>query len=405
MKFLPAQKTKMMGGINPTVNLGRKAFGELKKIVNKLNQIPNGLNCEDKMTINTMIENAHTYIHTRLSFNIELESKVPSHCAKLALSDPENRKFSDGCELKHVESCADCDNIFYMFETIEKAISIIVENGHSAEECADIKFDVKEAKDHVYAYIYHLFRAFAQNIYFENLKFDADCNTVFIIQDYMMNVLPLRFRNPMNKWFGEKGIPVQNMVFQYKIEENGGYKWVTEVYFQVLEDFPTKDSRTTFALWDAALKVFARSHPLIIKCYGRSDNAGNYHSDSLISLIWANRNNYEQMVVEGYFFSTAGDGKCVCDGLGSIVKMKRKKFVLEQQIDSETPAEIAATFVGKEPMTNAVVHLGRILNFNSAYKPPKAQLTGVTKFNHFEFADAEISVWKQIIIFRNTQII
>ena len=63
MKFLPAQKTKMMGGINPTINLGRKAFGELKKIVNKLNQMPNGLNCEDKMVINTMIMRIPIFIH------------------------------------------------------------------------------------------------------------------------------------------------------------------------------------------------------------------------------------------------------------------------------------------------------------------------------------------------------
>ena len=397
IKFLPAVSTKLMGAINPTIHQGRKAFGDLKKIINQLDQMPYGLSSDDKMTINTMIENAHTYIHTRFSYNIELESKIPSHCSKLALSDPESEKFSDGCELKHVETCADCDNIFYMFEAIEKAISIVEDNGHSAEECADIKFDVKVARDQVYAYKHHLIRAFAQNSYFENMMFKAGCDTVFIHQDFMMNVLPKRFRTPMNKWFGDVGKPVHVIVFQYKIEdrENGGYKWVTEVYFQVLEDLPKKDSRTTFALWDAALKVFARSHPLIVKCYGRSDNAANYHCDLLISLVWANRNNYGQMVVQSYIFTEAGDGKSKCDGFSSMVKMKRNKYIVEAQFDSESPAEIAAAFVGKEPMANSVVQLGRIINYDSEFKPPKAQLKGVTKFSHFEFTDEEISVWKQ----------
>ena len=43
MKFLPMTTTKNMGGINPTIYQGRKAFGDLKNIVNKLDQFPNGL--------------------------------------------------------------------------------------------------------------------------------------------------------------------------------------------------------------------------------------------------------------------------------------------------------------------------------------------------------------------------
>ena len=75
--------------------------------------------------------------------------------------------------------------------------------------------------------------------------------------------------------------------------------------------------------------------------------------------------------------------------------MKREKFIVEAQFDSETAAEIAEAFVGKEPMANSVVHLGRVLNYDPKYKTPKAQLKGVTKFSHLEFTDDEITVWKQ----------
>ena len=108
MKYLPAAMTKVMSGINPTQDRCMCAFEELKKLVNKLAQLPHGLSNENKKNLIVMIENAHTYLRSHFNYRIEWESKIDSHCAKFALSDS---------EYGYKDLCRFCNRSIYFFES------------------------------------------------------------------------------------------------------------------------------------------------------------------------------------------------------------------------------------------------------------------------------------------------
>ena len=48
-----------------------------------------------------------------------------------------------------------------------------------------------------------------------------------------------------------------------------------------------------------------------------------------------------------------------------------------------TPTELADTLVGEEPMTNSLVLLGHMENYDPNLKPPTVTLKGIKKLNAF----------------------
>ena len=85
---------------------------------------------------------------------------------------------------------------------------------------------------------------------------------------------------------------------------DGKLKWKSEFHFQLLEESNKQNAPVNVAQLEAALNVFARSHPEITECIVRSDNAGNFHCDYSIRSLF--NKTFHQMRVVKYLFNDPG---------------------------------------------------------------------------------------------------
>ena len=102
------------------------------------------------------------------------------------------------------------------------------------------------------------------------------------------------------------------------------------------------------------------------------------------------------MEVVAYHFTTPGDGKSLCDGMASMAKMKINVALHKPGGKATTPSELANTLVGEDPMTNSLVLVGPMVNYDPDQKPAATTVKGIKSFNAFEYAGPQkVRVWKQ----------
>ena len=140
------------------------------------------------------INTAQTYIRSRFTYNISMESEVLSHCVKHSLSEDEAvdvkgkpkdpyGHYSEPCTLEHsAHSCPQCDNLYHIFNALESALLRTHKRGLSVDDYEEMDYDLSQAKLKITHYIKHLMRAFAQNYDWDNMVANGGTDTVFIVQ-------------------------------------------------------------------------------------------------------------------------------------------------------------------------------------------------------------------------------
>lgn len=97
---LPAAKSRVMAGINPSQDEAMVSFGVLIDITKRLTTF--GLKPDSSKMIVSSIQSAHSYIKSRFHYELEIQSPYKSHCVTWACSDS-TALFGDTCTVKHTK--------------------------------------------------------------------------------------------------------------------------------------------------------------------------------------------------------------------------------------------------------------------------------------------------------------
>ena len=122
-----------------------------------------------------------------------------------ALSDPVEEKFSGECCHDHNQACPECKGIVDVLKAIEDTLR----NGDldlSEKQKERARWDLHHSVSSIDAWKTHLLRTFQQDQARQDTLDQLDDQTIVVINDWAMKLLPMCFRETQSQWFGKCGI-------------------------------------------------------------------------------------------------------------------------------------------------------------------------------------------------------
>ena len=122
-----------------------------------------------------------------------------------ALADPVEEKFSDECCHDHNQACPECKGIVDVLKASEDTLR----NGDldlSEKQKERARWDLDNSVSSIDAWKAHLLRTFQQVQARQDTLDRLDDQTIMVINDWAMKLLPMRLRETQSQWFAKCGI-------------------------------------------------------------------------------------------------------------------------------------------------------------------------------------------------------
>ena len=160
---------------------------------------------------------------------------------------------------------------------------------------------------------------------------DLNPESALLVLDWAMKFLPRKFREAQSDWFGKRGISWHITVAIRKTEDD---KMQMLTFVHVFEKC-TQESDTVLAIVDDVFSQLKSVAPEIKTVFLRQDNAGCYHSTSMLLSVQqlATKNNIHLSCID---YSDPQGGKGSCDRKAATIKSHIKVYLNEGH-DVETP--------------------------------------------------------------------
>ena len=212
-----------------------------------------------------------------------------------------------------------------------------------------------------------------------------DNNSVFILCDWAMKFLQVKYREKQTDWFGQRGL---NWHISSCILKRDSEKFDVVSYAHLF-DSCAQDWYAVVSILENLLNEIKRENPQITKAYLRSDEAGCYHNNFLVPAI-RDAGSRIGIAVERYDFSEPQHGKDLCDriicpmknsvrvycneGHDILTAMDMRKALMERPVRGTTAAVCTLN------TSNCTLEVNKILNFST--------------YHNFSYEQAGLRVWK-----------
>ena len=342
LAHLPAGSMKEMKGVNNIQEDAMRSFTTLENIVDEY-ATKYGLFESERINLKACILASKSYIKTQYFNHLSVTNPVLSHCVSCAVSDTSDRKeFIAECEYNHEN--IECDRCQLIYQTID-ALKALLEHYNTEQILSDYELAVidkrlNDSKAAILQYQAHLVQVFTQESEWEKLIEKCDPTVAFYVADWGMKYLPRRHRCKMSEWFGQNGMPnhigcftrIVPHSFQQDSVTPKDYKKQVDTYVSIVQDNAKQDALTSVAIIKENLIAYKKNYPEVKKMYLRSDNAGCYHSSTMIQALHSLEIPDFQIV--DYIYSAPCDGKSICDTYFAIIKVVLNKGNSTNTFDS-----------------------------------------------------------------------
>ena len=301
LKECSASFSKSLKGLDNMYADGLDAFDKLEDLFQLCSNIDqmNNLRC--------VLKTSKNYLKFEIKSHLSYSNECADHCASYALSDDKENL----CDHQHTRSCKECNLLDYLLMSQKEEIEKLNEN-----QKKEILYDFELQATKIKNWKNHIIRNWCQDqikyLVLNNFLLAPD--TIYYHCDWAMKFLPTMYREKQEDWFGKRGISWHVAVVVY-YEENC-YKTLKFIHsFSSV----SQDSDAVIGITDSVFReVLAKLGPR--KIYFRSDNAGCYHSSSLICILPYLASKYSHKMVR-FDFCEPQKGKDICDRI--IAQIKR----------------------------------------------------------------------------------
>ena len=232
------------------------------------------------------------------------------------------------CENSHSEICPFCESFHSVLALLRSSLSTSnLDETSKILITQDLEF-VEKLRGH---YLRSIVQRNQQKIIESNLMKDQ----VFIIMDWDMKFLALRYREKMELFFAKAGLNWHEAVCMF-LDENDVVMVKSLTH---LCDSTTQGSQTVAAILGHIFMTLKSNYPFLESAIIQTDNAGCYHSLEFMipALIYGLR---ERISISQILFSEAQDGKNSCDRvlaskkglISSFVEANRGNILLARDI-------------------------------------------------------------------------
>ena len=132
----------------------------------------------------------------------ETESPCPDHCRRFALSDPNDKLFSEPCTHRHYVTCDRCQNLDKVLSDVENTLKTCEGFRGMGQHCDDLM----RAKDAIFSWKAHILCSENQEKAEEVALKDLNERSVLIVMDWVMKFVQLRYREKQSDWFAKRGL-------------------------------------------------------------------------------------------------------------------------------------------------------------------------------------------------------
>lgn len=324
VKVCVASQKKNMFGLDNITSEGMRGMETMLKVVGKLEMF--GLSTDKVEQLKHVLSHANQHLKFEMKSHIQNSSSCIDHCSTYSLSDSRNPAYRGHCDHSHDETCNDCSlvnklegEVTMAYDSIKDMIPVDIKE--------EISYDIKSASSNISAWKSHCIRSVHQEQARQDKLSQLKPNQALIVLDWAMKLIPIRHRETQADFFGKKGISwhVSCVIVLSDNEEISDIPTCTNTKFDVLTFVHILQNGTQgwFSVAHILKDLCHNIHchlPAVTEVYMKSDNAGCYHSSSLISFIHHMNTESPVRILE-YNFSEAQSGKDICDAKTSHCKM------------------------------------------------------------------------------------
>ena len=272
-----------------------------------------------------------------------------------------------------------------MFPGVVKEVEAVLDSLEDGAVKDEMKYDVRHYVEKIEAWKAHLLHSINQDQARLDMLQDLNPESALLVFDWAMKFLPRKFREAQNDWFGKRGISWHITVAIRKTEDD---KMQMLTFVHVFEKC-TQESDTVLAIVDDVFSQLKSVAPEIKTVFLRQDNAGCYHSTSMLLSVQqlATKNNIHLSRVD---YSDPQGGKGSCDRKAATIKSHIKVYLNEGH-DVETPEQMVAAIESSRGIPGVRVTL---CGQQTTQLPFPVTWEGISFLNNMELSEEGIRVWR-----------
>lgn len=329
------------------------------------------------------------YLKTEYRQHCRAESSpCADHCRPFALSDPINECFAaTDCLHEHNQSCDSCEQFNEVVEAIENKMFDLSSHMYSKEQQEEMKYDFKQAKDHVYNWKAHIMRAENQEEGKQDVLRKLDAHSALLLLDWAMKFNKIRYREKQSEWFAKRGI---NWHVSSVVRKGKDGSFQVSYFAHLFDGSCTQDWYAVASLLESLIQAIREQvDPLLQKIFLRSDEAGCYHN---VNLYAAAKDLGKSMGVrvEGYDHSEPQFGKEITDRIICPLKGSLRRFCNEG--NNVLCADDMYKALKSRPVRGTTAAVCKLNEESQNLSLRKVK--GFSEYHNFRNEDKGLRVWK-----------
>jgi len=187
----------------------------------------------------------------------------------------------------------------------------------------DLAYSFQQAAQAIESWKSHQLRSIQQDKARTNLLAHLNAKSVLITQDWEIKFLPRKYREMQVDWFAKRGISWHNSVVVCRLENRLQY----QAFVHIVENC-SQDSNSVVNIMRHTLQGLKKEHPEIQTSFLRQDNAGCYHSVTMLAACRL-MEGATGIKVQRVDFSDPQGGKGPCDRKAATIKAHVLRYINE----------------------------------------------------------------------------
>ena len=184
------------------------------------------------------LSNAKRYLKADYKLHVSKDERCIHHCTLHALNSPTDPSVKADCDHVHNVVCDACSGM----ESVVEEIGVNIEDGSGAglDDGAKrkLRFNYDKAKEAIGAWKAHTIRVVNQDLAKQDVLSKLNGNNRFIVMDWAMKFLPLRYREQIwRDLFGKRGKSWHISCVIEKEEERFSVHYFVHLFEQCKQDW------------------------------------------------------------------------------------------------------------------------------------------------------------------------
>lgn len=255
-----------------------------------------------------------------LKVHITAASHVPDHCSTHVLSDPKEDCLRVVCDHSNDKCGPSCDQLKSIMMEIESSLK---SSELRDDDRDDLMYTLQQASQAIESWKAHQLRSIQQDKARTSLLENLETSSVLITQDWATKFLPQKYRETQADWFGKRGISWHISIVGHKIAD----KLQHQVFVHIVENC-SQGSNVVVSIIRHTLQQLKKEHPEIKTAFPQQDNAGCYHSFTMIAACRLMKEATD-IKVERVDFSDPQGSKGPCNRRAATIKAHFLRYINE----------------------------------------------------------------------------